>query len=214
MSKKFDSSDKANIVVVGGGFAGVSAVKELAKKLDKSRYELILLTSKPYFVHILALARMSVVDTDNLDNTALIPYSKLQGFTHKVGTVTAIEETAPGQGGSVVLKDGERVPYAALVLATGSLWPGPMDLGDSDEEIRHSLKVWRGRYASARHVVVVGGGAVGIGELVLALGNISVSFPDPIPNRNCWRDQGCLSSKSPTSWNRGIIIISHATITA
>lgn len=166
MSKKFDSSDKPNVVVVGGGFAGLAAVKELAKKLDQSRFNLILVTARPYFVHILALPRMFVSDTDNLENTALIPYDKLQGFTHKVGTVTAIEEKAPGEGGSVILQDGERILYAALVLATGSVWSGPMLFGDTDEEIRAAIKLWRGRYASAKHVVIVGAGAVGIGELV------------------------------------------------
>lgn len=164
MSKKIDS-DKKNVVVVGGGFAGLAMVTELSKKLDKTRFNLVLITSRPYFVHILALARMTVADTDNLENLALIPYDKLpQHVVQKVGTVTAIEEKAPGEGGTVVLKNGERVPYAALVLATGSRFSGPFDLGDTDEEIRSSIKGWRRRYASAKHVVVVGGGAVGIGK--------------------------------------------------
>jgi len=161
MSK--DDENKKNVVVIGGGFAGYAAAKELGTKIDHTKYNVILITSRPYYVHLIALIRMTVSDADDLESEALIPYDKLVGVNHVVGTAVSIEEAGQGKGGQVVLEVGERVPYAALVLATGSVWSGPLSFGDSDQEIRQALKQWRQRYASARHVVITGGGAVGIG---------------------------------------------------
>jgi hypothetical protein len=67
-----------------------------------------------------ALIRITVSDVDNLDKQAFVPFDKLPGVTHWVGTVTSIEETASEQGGSIVLADGEHISYAALLLTTGS----------------------------------------------------------------------------------------------
>ena len=163
MSKKVDSSDKKNVVVVGGSYGGSNAAKALAKSLDASKYNVILITARPFYLHLIAGIRMVVSDVDNLISTALVPYDKLQGITHKVGTVTSIEETAPGQGGVLVLKDGERVPYAGLVLATGSTWTPYLSFGDTEEEVRAHVTEWRSKFANAKHVLIIGGGPVGIG---------------------------------------------------
>ncbi|KAI0340112.1 FAD/NAD-P-binding domain-containing protein [Trametopsis cervina] len=174
MSQKKLDEKKKNIVVVGGGFAGIAAVKELATKVDHAKYNVVLVTPRPYNVHLLALIRMTVSDIDDLGNQALIPYDRLQGVFHQIATVTSIEETAPGEGGNVVFATGERLSYAALLLATGAIWSGPLAIGDSDKEIRQHLKEWQSRFASARHVVIGGGGAVGI-ETV---GEIKDVYPD------------------------------------
>jgi len=163
MSKKND--DRKNVVVVGGGFAGSTLAKLLSAKLDASKYNLILLTSRPYMISLIAAARLTVTSVDKLEDTALIPYDRLLPSgkgTHKVGTVVAIEESAPGKGGVVVLKSGERIDYHVLTLATGSTWASNLDFPDSDSEVRENIKAWRDRFARANEVVIVGGGAVGI----------------------------------------------------
>ncbi|PSR70706.1 hypothetical protein PHLCEN_2v13436 [Hermanssonia centrifuga] len=162
MSTSKKSDDKKNVVVVGGGYAGVHTAKALAKTLDPSKYNTVIITSKPYYVFLIAGLRIAVSPTETLEDIAFIPYDKLQGINVKIGTVHSIEETAPGKGGEVVLKDGEKVPYSALVLATGSTWTGPVAYGDTDEEIRATVAKWRKRFADAKHVVIAGGGAVGI----------------------------------------------------
>lgn len=166
MSKKND--DLKNIVVVGGGFAGFNLAKALSSKLDASRYNLILVTSHPYMVQLVAAARMTASAADKLEDTALIPYDKLfinNNGTHKVGTVVAIEETSPGKGGSVVLQSGERINYHVLALATGSIWSSHLNFPSSDADIKGHLQSWRDRFSKAKEIVIVGGGAVGIGEI-------------------------------------------------
>lgn len=165
MSKKND--DRKNIVIVGGGFAGSTIARTFLSKLDTSKYTLTLITSHPYFVHYIAGARLTVSDADDLENLVFVPYDKLFADgkgTHKVGTVTAIEEAGKGQSGFVVLQDGEKVPYDALALAPGTLWSGPLNFPSDDASAKASIREWRRRYADAKEVVLVGGGAVGIGE--------------------------------------------------
>ena len=51
------------------------------------------------------------------------------------------------------------------MLATGSKWTGPVDFPDNDADIRQFVSQWQQRLKSAKDIVIVGGGAVGIGEL-------------------------------------------------
>jgi len=163
MSKKND--ERKSVVVVGGGPAGATLARALSAKLDASSHDIILINDRPYSVHLVAGARMTVTEEGRLEDVALLPYDKLfhNGNGRFVqGRVTSIEEKAPGKGGAVVLQDGERIPYTVLVLATGSSWAGPLDFPYSDAEVRSHIKTWRQRYAEANDIVIVGGGAVGI----------------------------------------------------
>lgn len=164
MSKKYDEHKK-NIVVVGGGYGNIHVVQHISKKLDHTRYNLILLNPRPYYVHLIAGLRLTVTDAGKLEDTALIPYDKLPGVTFVQGKVASIDETAPGKGGVLVLEDGEHLDYAVLVLGTGSRWSGPLDFADSAEQVREQIKSWREKFAKAKNVVIAGGGAVGIGRL-------------------------------------------------
>ena len=162
MSKKND--DKKNVVIVGAGYAGLNVALALVKVLDASKYNLILIGPRERFVHIVAGLRMLVTEEGKLEEQALIPFDKLSGTTYKVGTVTSIEAKGPGNG-EVVFQDGERLQYAALILATGSNWSGPLTVfAGSDEAIHSGVTEWRKRIATAKSIVIVGGGAVGIGE--------------------------------------------------
>ena len=160
-------AEKKNVVVVGGGYGGTLVARALSEKLDSARFNLVLINDRPFYVHLPAMARVAVSDMDQLGDKALFGYDQIfvngNGST-KVGRVVSVEEGAPGKGGEVVLENGERVPYAALVLATGSRWPDFMELPRTDSETKAHLGSWRDAFKGAKHVVVVGGGAVGIGE--------------------------------------------------
>ena len=164
MSHKKSDTSKKNVVIVGGGYANVHVVNALEKTLDRTRFNLLLVTPRPYYLHLIAALRVAVTAEGQLEDDALIPYDRLPGVTLVQGKVAAIEEAAPGQGGALVLESGERVEYAALVLGTGSSWTGTTDFPDADEDVREHIRSWRAAFSKASNVVIVGGGAVGIGE--------------------------------------------------
>lgn len=167
-----EKSGKKNVVVIGGGFAGGTAARELSKKLSPSQYNIILIDARPFYTHLPALARIAVSAEDQLEDKALFGFEKLfhnGNGTYKQGKVVSIAEAAPGKGGEVVLESGERVPYSALLIATGAVWPEVIQLPESDSATKSHINTWRNKVEKANHVVIVGGGAVGIGSSCLYL---------------------------------------------
>jgi NADH dehydrogenase FAD-containing subunit len=159
-------SGRKNIVIVGGGAFGASVAKGIssARNFDTSRYRLILVTPRPFFVHLPGLVRTAVTSIGNLEDEVLMPYDdfmKGKGEV-KVGTVASFSEEK--EGGEVVLESGEKIPYSALVLTPGSIWEGPLNLPVSESDIRRHFGTWRSAFEKANDIVLVGGGSVGIGE--------------------------------------------------
>ncbi|KAH9850143.1 FAD/NAD-P-binding domain-containing protein [Lenzites betulinus] len=154
-----------SVVVLGGGWAGTLIARDLSAKLDPSAYDITLINDRPYFVHIIAGARLTVTAEGKLEDKVLIPFDRLfhnGNGTAKIGTVASVVENDKGQGGVVVLDGGERVPYTALIIATGNSWAGPMDFPKTDVEVRAHISSWRDKYEKATHVVIVGGGPLGL----------------------------------------------------
>ncbi|OJA19575.1 NADH dehydrogenase FAD-containing subunit [Rhizopogon vesiculosus] len=154
-----------NIVIVGGGFAGFQVAKELSKKVDAQRYNIILINSRSYAIALPAVVRLVVDAQSKLEETSFVKldrlYSNGNGQT-TVGVVTSIEAKPGVPGGAVVLASGERIPYAVLVLATGSKWTGPCAIPENEADVLPFVNAWRHKFSEAKHVVIVGGGAVGI----------------------------------------------------
>ncbi|KAF9245795.1 FAD/NAD(P)-binding domain-containing protein [Melanogaster broomeanus] len=166
-------SEKKNVVIVGAGCAGPAIATSLSADLDPAKYNLILVNSRPYAIPSPPL---------HLEETVFVPldrlYKKGNGET-KVGIVKSIEAKEGQNGGAVVLDGGERVPYEILVIATGSKWRGPLDLPEHENDMLPHVNAWREKFASAKHVVLAGGGAVGIelaGEIKDEYPNTSVTI--------------------------------------
>lgn len=158
------NDDRKNIVIVGGGQAGAAAARELSGKLDAIKYNLILINARPYQIFLIATLRIVVSPVDDLQSDVFLPYNKLfingnGTFVH--GTVSAITDN--GSGGVVSLESGDEVKYDYLVLATGLKWEGPVDFPDKPEDVDAFIGKYRAALEKANDIVLVGGGAVGIG---------------------------------------------------
>ena len=102
---------KQNIVIVGGGSAGVNAARTLSRSLDKSRYNLILINPLPYRIWLVGTLRVCVAPNDELQKDVMLPYDKI--FTNGngkfvEGVVKSFEANKEG-GGSVTLESGEKI---------------------------------------------------------------------------------------------------------
>jgi NADPH-dependent 2,4-dienoyl-CoA reductase/sulfur reductase-like enzyme len=105
---------------------------------------------------------MLVTADGELEKRVLTPYDRLFKLSRLgevvVGRVTKVED------GSVTLEDGRSLHYDYLVLATGSHWAGPLNLPDTMEETTAWIDEWRKKFQNATSIVLLGGGAVGVGE--------------------------------------------------
>ncbi|KAJ6503342.1 hypothetical protein C8R47DRAFT_1316583 [Mycena vitilis] len=151
-----------NVVIVGAGVGGGSAVaRALSSKLPSAKITLI--NPRPYAISRPTLPRMTVSESNDLLETALIPLDKL--FANSNGTfVEGSVETikAEAKGGSVTLADGKELPYDVLVLAPGSTWEGSLDIPNDPQAVHAFVTESREKFKKAQKIVLVGGGAVGI----------------------------------------------------
>jgi NADH dehydrogenase FAD-containing subunit len=121
----------------------------------------------------------------------LVPFDKL--FTNPNGTfVEGIVESiqAEKKGGSVVLQDGQKLPYDVLVLAPGSIWEGPLNIPTDSKEVAAFIAEDRANFKKAQKIVLVGGGAVGVGKYFIVVVS-SAAYPfkknSPERSRTCGR---------------------------
>ncbi|KAH7106181.1 FAD/NAD(P)-binding domain-containing protein [Auriculariales sp. MPI-PUGE-AT-0066] len=175
--------NKLNIVIVGGGgvAVGLLGLSQLGKKIDRSKYRIVLVNPRPFYVHLLVGARATVTSDGNFGERALLPFEGVLEEDDElvVGTAASIQRPDGATGGQVILENGVQVPFAILVLGTGSRWPDGLNWPNTKEEIRGWLADRYKRIADAKSIVVAGAGAVGLeisGELRHCYPNTEVTL--------------------------------------
>jgi len=172
------SKSSTNIVLVGSGSGGFLVYKELAAKLADKDIQLIVIDPRKFYVHLPSTLRMVVTPEGGLENKSIMdhPTNIGSGNTRFVyGKVTSIVDNQ-SRGGQVTLDNGETIDFSILILATGSSWSGPIAFGNDKDEVLQSVNSWRTRFNEAEDIVLVGGGAVGLGKP-----NLPLFFLDCIP---------------------------------
>lgn len=159
------TSSLKNIVVVGSGGGGIALVQALQKQINPATHRVVVIEKRDYYAHWPALIRAAITDEGSIDEKALVPTDRVFDSNTQVirSSVKEITQT------EVVIESGESIPYEHLVLATGSIWSGPLALPDSKEKATEHFRSFKRELASAKHVLIVGGGSVGLeyaGELV------------------------------------------------
>ena len=158
----------ARVVVIGGGYGGVTVAKGLDSVAD-----VVLIEQKDQFVHHAAALRAAVNEV--WEQTIFMPYSNLleRGeFLH--GTVSRVDGT------SVHVFGREPIEADFVVLATGATYPFPAKYSSSRSAVAKArLDQLHADLAGARSVMLVGGGTVGIefaGELAHAFPGLDITI--------------------------------------
>ncbi|KAF6755655.1 hypothetical protein DFP72DRAFT_1169486 [Ephemerocybe angulata] len=157
-----------NIVILGGGTFGITAARKIAAKVDTTRYKVIVVTPRPYYVHLPGLIRTLVTSDGALEKQIFMPYGSTLNGKGDVVVANAVSFTETKEGGEISLSNGECISYSGLVLAPGTKWEGALSLPDEPSAILEHIKSWREKIRNAASILLVGGGAVGVefaGEL-------------------------------------------------
>ena len=163
------SATRKDIVVVGGGGAGLMLVRSLMPRLDPRKHSLTLINPRPFYVHLPRTVRMAVDGAGHPERRVLRSLNdEFRGVSPdlaklKLGWVARIDGKAYKKGGHVELSNGERVHYDALVLAPGMRLEDPLAYPDSMQDATAYINHWRTKFRDARHVVFGGGGPVSVG---------------------------------------------------
>lgn len=161
------------VVIIGGGYGGIAAAKELDDVAD-----VVLVEPRDTFVHNAAALR-GVVDATWIDRI-FIPYDQLLR-RGRVVRDRAAEVTQDG----VRLASGQWIAADYLIVATGSSSPFPAKPDTDDSETT------RARMRSVQHnlegsddILLLGGGPIGLelsGEIMSAWPDKRVTIVDPAP---------------------------------
>ncbi|KAG8741142.1 hypothetical protein FRC12_015758 [Ceratobasidium sp. 428] len=156
--------DIKNIVVVGTGGGGLPLVQTLQKQINPATHRIVVIEKRDYYAHWPALIRAAVTDEGAVDEGALVPNDRVFDSSIRVVRSSAKEINKF----EVITESGESIPYEHLVLATGTIWTGALDLPDSRKAAVEHLRSFKQELKAAQHVLIVGGGSVGLeyaGEL-------------------------------------------------
>ncbi|MEE8575202.1 MAG: nitrite reductase large subunit NirB [Thermodesulfobacteriota bacterium] len=181
---------KKNLVVIGNGMAGVATVEEILK-LDSDRYNITIFGKEPHPNYNRVLLNDLLTEDKTLADITLNDFSwyKERGIKLHTGSKVSQIDRARRE---VVAEDESRVPYDALILATGSLpFMPPIEGMDKDgvltfrdiEDCKR-IKEYAGK---SKKAVVVGGGLLGLeaarGMLKLGLDVTVVHLMDRLMER-------------------------------
>jgi nitrite reductase (NADH) large subunit len=153
------------LVVIGNGMAAARLVEELGR-VALGRYSILVVGAEPHLAYNRVLLSSVLAGEMAREETELKPrvWWERQGVTLVYGRrAVAIDR----ESRQVVLEDGARLPYAQLVLATGSdpvRLPKPgMDLPGVVTFRDHAdVDAMLASAGPARRAVVIGGGLLGI----------------------------------------------------
>ena len=161
----------ATVVIVGGGYGGIAAVRALDEVAD-----VILVEPRDAFVHNVAALR--ALAEPGWAGRIFLPYDRLL----RRGQVVH-DRAARVDIGSVTLGSGETIAADFIVLASGSAYPFPAKTGTDDSAgAQARIRQAHSQIVKANRVLLLGAGPVGLelaGEITAAWPDKSVTIIDP-----------------------------------
>ncbi|CAI6334486.1 unnamed protein product [Periconia digitata] len=169
-------ADQRNIVILGSSFAGVQSAQYFMKYImptlnarPGAKHHLYIISPSPDFYYVPAAPRTAVSVSRLPFDKVFVPLSAIFESFPK-SDFTFIQASASGLDTSqrtVLYRRSdkateEKLPYHALIIATGSQTNhAAFSKGDS-EGIRKAIHDMNAKVSSAKDIVVVGGGATGV----------------------------------------------------
>ncbi|XP_006078140.3 ferroptosis suppressor protein 1 isoform X1 [Bubalus bubalis] len=143
-----------HVVIVGGGFGGIAA----ASQLQALNIPFVLVDMKDSFHHNVAALRASV--ESGFAKKTFISYSVTFKENFRQGLVVEIDL----KNQTVLLEDGQALPFSHLILATGStgLFPGKFNQVSSQQMAIQAYEDMVTQVQRSQSIVVVGGGSAGV----------------------------------------------------
>lgn len=158
--------DGVHVVVVGGGFGGITA----AQRLKSEGLSFTLIDLRDAFHHNVASLRASV--QPGFARRTFVPYEETFGDSFLQGRVERVDMERQ----TVVLQGGREVQFSHLILCTGTdgPFPGKFNMEASHQSAVQAYDDFVQQVQAADSVLVVGGGSTGV-EMAA---EIKTEYPD------------------------------------
>ncbi|SCV68721.1 BQ2448_842 [Microbotryum intermedium] len=154
------NSELKNVAVIGLGPAAITTAKALAASLPAD-YRVVAISDVDYTYYHIAGLRALV--QPGFEDKIIGPLNNVfpQGSRHIVKAGSKVTKL---EAHSLTLANGEQIPFAYAVIATGSIYAFP-NRAPSDwsaEQLKSGLRKLRGQVNAASEILVIGGGATGV----------------------------------------------------
>ncbi|KAK7429427.1 hypothetical protein QQZ08_004019 [Neonectria magnoliae] len=154
-----------NVVVLGGSYVGLAAVKELTTTLPKT-HRVLLVEPHSHFHHLFAFPRFAILPSH--EHKAFIPYAGAFSSAPDPTQHSVVRARALSLASDHVILDRDwqgsnKLPFEYCVVTTGTRLPAPgsMEHDEKASSINY-FKIHQQGVKTAKSIVIVGGGAVGV----------------------------------------------------
>ncbi|KAJ1730414.1 hypothetical protein LPJ61_003020 [Coemansia biformis] len=153
------TSKSFHVVIIGGSFAGIRAAKDLEELLPSRMVTITVVEKRDRYFYNLGALR-SVAKRELID-LVWLPYDNIFRYPHN----TVIQgEVASVHPNSIILKDGHKMDFDSLLVATGSIYPNPCKVeGTSHEQGKAEQLRYFDMVQTAESILIIGGGPTGVG---------------------------------------------------
>ncbi|MBN2890621.1 MAG: FAD-dependent oxidoreductase [Bacteroidales bacterium] len=140
---------KKRLIIVGGGFAGITLAKRASGKFDT-----LLVDKKSYFEFIPGIPEALV--NKKMKASLQFPYEKLRNIKFINAEIKSFDNK------KIILKNGRILYFDFLVLSTGSSYKNPIKESKNSIKFRLSgLEKYNKKISNSKSIAVIGGGIVG-----------------------------------------------------
>ncbi|KAJ2686253.1 hypothetical protein GGH99_003538 [Coemansia sp. RSA 1285] len=166
------TSKTFHIVIIGGSFAGIRAAQELENILLPHIATITVIERRDqYFYNLGALRAMAKPELIDL---VWLPYDNIFRYPHNrviKGEVSSVYSN------SVILKDGYKVDFDSLLVATGSIYPPPCKIETTSSiKGKAELRMFSEMVHESDSILIIGGGPTGVGLAA----EIATEYPSKI----------------------------------
>ncbi|KAJ2130609.1 hypothetical protein GGF48_001930 [Coemansia sp. RSA 921] len=153
------TSKTFHVVILGGAFAGIRAAQDLENLMLPHMVTITVIERRDrYFYNLGGLRSMAKRE---LIDIVWLPYDNIFRYSHNRVMQGEVAAVYPN---SVILKDGRKLDFDSLLVATGSIYPGPCKI----DEVSYKLGMAeQHRYFDmvklADSILIIGGGPTGVG---------------------------------------------------
>ncbi|KAJ2035517.1 hypothetical protein H4S04_008950, partial [Coemansia sp. S16] len=153
------TSKSFHVVIIGGSFAGIRAAQELELLMPPRMVTITVIDRRDQYFYNLGALRALV--KPELIDLVWLPYDHIFRYPHN----KVIQgEAASVYPNSVILKDGRKLDFDSLLVATGSVYPRPCKVETTSHvKGKAELRMFGNMVRVADSILIIGGGPTGVG---------------------------------------------------
>lgn len=153
------ASKSFHVIIIGGSFAGIRCAQDLERIMPPTMVTITVIDRRDQYFYNLGALR-ALTKPEMIEHIWL-PYDNIFQHPHNkviVGDVTSVYPNA------AILKDGRKLDFDSLLVATGSVYPQPCKADTtSSAEGKAELYTYSKLIKTADSILIIGGGPTGVG---------------------------------------------------